>query len=760
MGAVFLAYDGKLRRRVALKVLASLEADESAHARLLREARNAAALSHPNICTVYDVGEADGRAFIAMEYVDGVSLSDRIAQSPLTTAEAVRYGLEAADALEYAHGNGVVHRDLKAANAMVTAGGRLKLVDFGLARRDEMMPADASTIATLAPRGAAIGTPYAMAPEQVRGAITDPRTDIWALGVLLHEMVSGGKPFSAPTIPELFSAIMRDPPAPLPDTPLRPVIERCLEKAPERRYASAGEVRAALEAIGAAVSTPAPTRPSRTRRRSWTIASAATLVVVAFAALMYVAAPRRWFGADPAPAGPIKLAVLPFENLTGDPDQEYFSDGLTEEMITQLGRLQPQRLSVIARTSSMQYKGRAAPIDQIGRDLGVDYLLEGSARRDGSRVRISATLIQVRDQTQRWTDSFDRELSGILTLQSDVARLVAGGLRLTLLPPEQVRLERAGQVHPEAYEAYLRGRLHLEKATPQDLDRAMEYFELALKRAPEYAPAYEGIVSVWISRNQHGYVAPAEALPMARAAAARAIAIDDTRGLAHYALALAAYAEWDWETSAREMRTAIQLDPNDAQVPAVYAHLLIALKQPDEAVVQAERSMQLDPLNPFNRALYATVLYFVRRYDGSIAQFERAAQTTPDSPIVQCGLWRSYYVTGREPQAIAAAARCFEHYGADVPGLAQAFASGDYQTRMRQVGDLLVAASGKTFVAPSDVHVAYRHAGQMDLAIEWLAKSVTERDPNVYGAVRDPMTVDQIGRDPRFEALVKRTGLP
>src|SRR5262245_49471803 len=483
MGSVFLAYDMTLHRQVALKVLDAPADADGARARVLREARNAAALNHPNICTVYEVGDADGLAFIAMEWVEGRPLSDRLAESALQWEEAVRYGIEAADALAYAHAHGVIHRDLKAANAIVTPTGRVKLVDFGLARRKDTLLADASTMPSLAHGGVVLGTPYAMAPEQVRGGVTDARTDVWALGVLLYEMVSGARPFRAATILEVFSSILRDAPAPLPTgvpANLRAVIERCLEKEPGRRYESARDVSAALEAVRTGTMPLWTTGYAQVRRRPWIASGVVGLVIAGLLVGMDVGGLRERFSGKAAAVEPIKLAVLPFENLTGDPEQEYFSDGLTEEMITQLGRLQPQRLSVIARTSSMRYKGRDVPVDQIGHELGVDYVLEGSTRRDGTRVRISATLIQVRDQTQRWADSFDRELAGILVLQSDVAQAVAGSLKLTLLPAEQARLAGARPVNPEAYEAYLQGRFHADKLTPPDLDLALKYFELAL----------------------------------------------------------------------------------------------------------------------------------------------------------------------------------------------------------------------------------------------------------------------------------------
>jgi TolB-like protein/tetratricopeptide (TPR) repeat protein/predicted Ser/Thr protein kinase len=764
MGMVFLAHDATLRRQVALKVLGLPHGDGTARFRLLREARNAAALNHPNICTVYEVGEADGRAFIAMEYVDGQPLSDRLAESALTLEEAVRHGIEAADALAYAHEHGVIHRDLKAANAIVTRTGRLKLVDFGLARREDALLADATTMPSLAAAGVAVGTPYSMAPEQVRGGATDARTDIWALGVLLYEMASGVKPFSASTVPELFSSILRDAPAPPPkavSADLQSVIERCLAKQPDRRYEHARDVGAALEAIQAGTMPSWATWRARVMRRPRLTVAAGALAIVTLLVGANVGGMRNWLTGSPSGADPIKLAVLPFENLTGDPEQEYFSDGLTEEMITQLGRLHPGGLSVTARTSSMRYKKRDVPVDQIARELGVDYLLEGSARREGGRVRINATLIRVRDQTQRWADSFDSELTGILALQSDVARSVAGSLSLTLLPSEQTRLASVRTVNPEAYEAYLKGRFHADKLTPPDLEVALKYFELALEKDPTYAPGYAGIVSVWLGRSQMGYAQPAEAMQKVKAAAAKALELDATLALAHSALAGAAWTEWDWETSEREFLRTIELDPNDPNARAFYSHLLIALKRPVEAVVQAERAVQLDPLNAFNQALYGTVLYLVRRYDEAIVQLENVLNTSPDQPVAHCALWYTFNITRRFERALSAAGGCLGHYSPDMKDvLSRGFSEVGYPGAMRRVGDRLAAGANGVYVAPIDIFLAYLHAGQKDLALEWLLKSVEARDPNVPGAVRDPFASDSLRDNPRFQDLLRRTRLP
>ncbi len=789
MGEVYRATDTKLRRDVALKVLPpSMSSDADRLSRFQREATTIAALNHPNIVTLFSVEEADGVHFLTMELVEGKTLDALLPAGGFQLERLFELAVPIADAVTSAHARGIVHRDLKPANVMVTDdGARVKVLDFGLAKLAEAGSASLMDQATQTgtEAGMILGTPYCMSPEQARGQPVDHRSDIFSLGVMLFQMATGTRPFQGASAIELLSAVLKDPAPSLGD--LRPelprhlgrIVERCLEKAPIDRYQTSrdvyNELRGLWKETAPGPATGLSSRPATqdgtvtpwaawrawVRRHPWVTSAALGLGVAALLVGVNVGGVRERLGGSPPAADPIKLVVLPFENLTGDPEQEYFSDGLTEEMISQLGRMHPQRLSVIARTSSMQYKKRDVPIDQIGRDLGVDYVLEGSARREGSRVRINATLIQVRDQTQLWTDTFDRELAGILALQSDVARSVAGSLRLTLLPDEQMRLASARPVNPEAYEAYLKGRFQAQKETPQDLDLALEYFEVALQKDPNYAPAYTGIAFVWAARNQMGYVPPSEATPQVKTAAMRAIELDSTLALAHYALGMVAWNEWDWETNEKEFRRAIELDSNFPDVRAVYSHLLVALKRPEEAVSQAERAVQLDPLNAFNQALYGWILYFVRRYDEAGAQFQSALIATPGSAIVHCGLWHTYSMTARPEQALKAAENCIGHYSPDVKNvLARGYAGAGYSGAMRRVGDLLSTGVRGGYVSPVDVFIPYVQAGQKDLALEWLAKSVDVRDPNLYGAVRDPFVVDSLREDPRFQEILRRARLP
>jgi len=553
MGEVFLANDISLHRKVALKFLPpTMQQDPIAHKRFIREARSAAALDHPYICHINEVGESDGQDFIAMEYVEGLSLKDRLEQGPLPLEEALSVAIEVAEALEAAHTKGIIHRDIKPANIMLTQTGHAKVMDFGLAK--QVFPSGGTesaeeTVTALTSEGSTVGTLAYMSPEQLRSQSADARSDIWALGVTMYEMAAGARPFHGQSGFELTLAIVNQAPRPLPSqvpAELGAVIERCLEKGSGKRYQQASEVRAALEAIRAGTAAPWMAWRYRLGRHRWLMVAAALVIIATVLVGLDVGGLRgRLTGGGQVRA--VRLAVLPFANLTGDPEQEYLSDGMTQEMISQLGSLHPASLSVIARTSVTQYKKSDKPVDDVGRELNVDYVLEGSAQREGGRIRIHAELIQVRSQTQLWAQTYEREMSGILALQSEVAKKVAGSLALKLLPAEQARLANVRQVDPDAYEAYLKGLQQWYKLTRAGVDTALQYFESSLQKDPNYAPAHVGVSLVWVGRAQMGYVSHAEALPPMKAAALKAVELDDTIAEPHYALALArAWYEWDW----------------------------------------------------------------------------------------------------------------------------------------------------------------------------------------------------------------------
>ena len=763
MGAVFLAYDTKLQRHIALKVIDSSPGDPDSSARLLREARNAAALNHPHICAIHEVGEASGNAFIAMEFVEGRSLRERINQGALPAGQVVRLGVQAADALSYAHERGVTHRDFKAANAIVSDSGSLKVIDFGLARRDDAWAAAGTTLASIVPAGTVAGTPYAMAPEQVRAEAADSRTDVWALGVLLYEMVSGAKPFAGPTVPELYSSILTKPPAPLPSTVatgLRAVIERCLEKNPAGRYQRAGEVRAALEAIDAGTVSRRVTIGYHLRHRPILATAVAIAAIVATLTALNVAGLRDRLMGRPLDGPPIKLAVLPFQNLTGDPAQEYFSDGLTDEMIIQLGRLHPRRLSVIARTSSMRYKKRDLPIDQIARELGVDYVMEGSARRDGSRVRISATLIQVRDQTQLLSESFERELANILSLQSDVAGGVARALSIVLLPSEQTRLAAARVVNPDAYEAYLKGRFTWMTLGAKSLDVAMTHFESAVQKDPGYAAPYAGMGTLWGLRCTNGATPCPEAWAKWKEATLKAKELDpySIEAQANIA-AIAYYLDWDWAAAGREFQRALDLDSSFPDTYMWYAaYLLNAAGRPDEAVTAARRATELDPQNTLYQAVLGKTLLQARRDDEGIAVLRQTLQNDPSRQMAQINLTWALSRKKRYEEAFALMQKTAANNPAAAERQRQVYAESGFLQMARLRPDTMAQQAERTYVAPGGIAGAYARAEVKDLALHWLERAVESREAMVVEIKSEP-SWDFVRDHPRFVAILRKMKL-
>jgi TolB-like protein/tRNA A-37 threonylcarbamoyl transferase component Bud32 len=511
MGEVFLAEDTSLHRRVALKFLPpEMQQDVEAHRRFIREARSAAALDHPYICHINEVAEADGQDFIVMEYVEaGQTLRAKIGQGPLSIGETLQIGMEVAEALEAARGKNIVHRDIKPENIMLTRTGHAKVMDFGLAKQmvsPEKEELGGPTMTLLTSEGTTVGTLAYMSPEQVRGLPADARSDIWSLGVTLYEMASGVRPFQGQSGFEVSSAILNRAPLPLPagvSAELGAVVGRCLEKDPAKRYQTAQDVRAALEEIRAGTASMWAAWRYRLTRRRWLVPAAGMIVAAVLVFVLDVGGLRTLLSGGPGAEGrTFKLAVLPFENLTGDPEQEFLSDGMTQEMISQLGRLQPARMSVIGRTSVMRYKKSEVPLHQIGSELGVGYILGGNCRRDKVRIRISVELIRVENQSQLWSETYEREMSGLLVLQSEVAKKVAEALALKLLPADEARLANVRNVDAEAYEAYLKAVRSLGSLSKAGLDEAERCFNLAIEKGPGYAAPWAGLAGLWVSRIQ------------------------------------------------------------------------------------------------------------------------------------------------------------------------------------------------------------------------------------------------------------------
>jgi TolB-like protein len=782
MGEVYRAHDARLEREVALKVLpAQILTDEKARARMLREARMAGKLNHPHICTVHEVGEDDGQIYIAMELVEGKPLSSILGSGALPQDRALRYGEQVADALAHAHERGVLHRDLKSGNIVITPDGRAKVLDFGLAKplaADDQSDAATTAAAPLTEPGSFLGTLEYMAPEQLRGQQADARSDIWALGVVLYEMVGGRRPFTGETVPAVSAAILKENHEPLQaeiPASLRAIIDRCLAKEPGERFQKTDEVRAALETAqsGGIVALPARPAPGRTRR-PWLSLAVALVAMVAIVAATLVAfdvggVRTTLFGQAGGGEEPvIRMAVLPFANLSGDPDQEYLSDGFTQEMITQLGRLHPEGLSVIARTSVMRYKGGDTPVDQIGRELGVDYVLEGSTLREDGLIRVSADLIHVEDQTQLWADSFERDLAGILIVQSEVAREVATALALELLPEEQARLASAPSVDPEAHEAYLRGTAAWQTLTPAGFEDGERFFEEAIQFDASHAPAYEGLAWIWAARNQMGVSPHSETAPLARATALQAVTLDDSSAGAHEILAaVRTWVDWDWAGAWPEWRRALELNPNGANAHAYYAHFLATIGRTEEAIPHSERAIELDPLNPLYQALYAVVLITAGRPEDGLAAANQALSMQPNHVLAKGAEWWAFKEMGMYDEMIADLRML--RYAADaemLEALEEGLSEGGPQGAMRNMANLMAAryeaSEGvvRPGYGPDAIVEMYWGAGELDRVVDWLEEAYRLHDPNLPYSLIPTGSRAPLRDNPRFQDLLRRMNMP
>ena len=777
MGEVYRARDTRLDRLVAIKVLSPRgPTDRYQRARFGHEARAIARLSHPRICTLHDVGHDDGVDFLVLEHLDGETLAQRLARGPLPMPEAMRIATEIADALAAAHAKGIVHRDLKPSNVMLTEDGA-KLLDFGLARLRAPSGSPVGSVGTesvssVAAPGCLAGTLPYMAPEQLRAEDTDARTDIFAFGAVLYETLAGRRAFRADSQAAVVAEILEHDPPPLSDwTPQAPpslvaLVRRCLEKDPNGRWQDAQELARELKTIADGDARDTSARLGRRRAGQSTVRPPRTGVIGALLAVFLPALVAlswwAWVG-ERAAARPLTLAVLPFDLLGPDRAREYLTDGLTEETSAWLGQIDPAHLRVKGRLSTFRYKGTNKSIAQVGRELGADYLLESSLQAEGERLRLTATLIRVRDQVQVWSASFDREVTSLLGIQQELSRALAQQIRLRLSPERLAALASRESRSAEAYDLYLRGRSLWNQFTPATTREAIQYFQRATALDPDYGLAWAGIGDAYSAGPINGDAEPRRVIPLAREAVTRAAQAAPALSEVQASLGLYEFwLNWDWDAAEAALRTAITLDPSSPLGHRLLGIVLSHGKQRrEEARAAMGRARELDPLSAMDQALSAQVAFAARDHLAAVAFARQAIVIDPQFWIGHYQLAQAYEQAGRADLALTATVdsqRCPGGTNSKTLSLrGYLLAKTGKASEAREVLATLDGAAHQRYVPPYASALVYAGLGDREAVFARLEDAYAAHDVHLTLLGVDSKW-DPYRTDPRFAALVARCG--
>lgn len=725
MGVVFMAEDTRLRRTVAIKMLPpGFRSDAIRRERFIREATSASALDHPNICTIHEIDESDGALFLVMAYYEGESLRQVIDRGPVPFERALDIAIQVTDGLAKAHDHGIIHRDIKPNNLMITREGLVKLVDFGLATTT-------SDETALTAAGDAAGTLSYMSPEQISGVGIDQRVDLWAVGVVLYEMLSGWPPFRGNSAAAVLHAILNAVPEKIAGLPggMAEDTERllgvALAKDPALRFESATQFRGALMALRAG-------RGLDAMVKDVTAVTGSRLTSV---------------------------IVLPFENRSPDPEDEYFSDGLTEELIHAMAQV--ENLRVISRSTAFEFKSGPRNLRAIGQQTRVTNALEGSVRRSGTRVRIAAQLVTMLDGAILWAQSYDRELTDVFGVQDEIATAIVTALRGKLGAPKPAAAAKPAPRN-NAFHLYLRGRFQWNKKNPEAFAKAMAYFQEALAADPDYAPTYAAIADCYEMLALFGLMAPREAWPQAEAHARHAIELDPNLAEAHISTgAIRAFYEWDWPGAEASFRRALELEPNSADAEVSYALIAAMLGRFEDALRHIRRAHTLDPLAPATNAYEAAILVYAGHYDEAMAKCREAQELDPDFVETYFALAMAHQMKAELGEAIAALEKARQLAGPNAPlagALGSLYAQAGREPEARSLLASLEQQAQAVYVPGYARAIIHAALGEMDTAFAGMMKSLEERDALICYAKVAPLFAP-LRSDARYEGLLKRLRL-
>jgi serine/threonine protein kinase/tetratricopeptide (TPR) repeat protein len=732
MGRVYRVEDSKLKQEIALKLIKpEIAKDKKTIERFRNELKTARMISHKNVCRMFDIGEEKEAHFITMEYVPGEDLKSFIRRAaPLSIARAISIAKQVCEGLAEAHKLGVVHRDLKPQNVMIDTHGNARIMDFGIARSLEAKDITGA--------GVMIGTPEYMSPEQVEGKRVDLRSDIYSLGVILYEMVTGEVPFRGDTpfvVGVKHKTEQPSSPREVNDQvsmELDRLILKCLSKEKEKRYQSVEELLSRLTDIEQGISTVKSTihrkRPETTGipEMKWNFST----------------------------------AVLPFADISPQKDQEYFCDGMTDDIITKLTKL--PEVKVISRTSVMRYKNTDIDIREIGKELGVTTILEGSIQKSGDDIRVNAQLINVEDGFHLWAETYDRKLKNVFEIQSDLAENIVGALKAKLSPEEKHGFEKKPTEDIEAYNMYLKGRYFWHLRTAEGFQKSLEYFQKAIEKDPTFAQAYSGIADYFNLLGYYDLLPSREAFPKAREAAEKALEMDEKLAEAHTSLGwVKTLFEWDWPGAKKSFKRAIELNPGYATAHHWYAAFLTAVGRFDESIAEAKRAQELDPASLTLSCTLGAILWVARRYDDAIAELHRSIEFDPNSYIAHWYLVYPYALKGLYDEAVAEAKKALELSDRGpimMVVLGQAYALSGKEGEARRVLSEMINLSKETYVSPQGIAIIYTGLGEKGKALEFLEKAYETRDHWMYNLKVIPY-MDSLRSDPRFKALLRKMGL-